>query len=184
MNYLEIAEYAAFLKRAQDVGVAVPDPVNINMWPPKIVGSFVGKIRVTTGCWYWVAGVNSAGYGAFWNGKFKSPAHRDSYELWVGHLEEPKNVILHMCDNRRCVNPAHMLAGSIADNNLDKMLKGREAAPKGSQSPSSILVEAQVLRIRELYAQGLFSMHELAEQYGVSDETIRLIIHRLSWRHI
>ena len=35
------------------------------------------------------------------------------------------NVILHTCDNPRCINPNHLIQGTHQDNMQDKKLKGR-----------------------------------------------------------
>jgi len=32
---------------------------------------------------------------------------------------------MHSCDNRRCVRPDHLSAGTVADNNRDMTQKGR-----------------------------------------------------------
>lgn len=64
------------------------------------------------------------GYGQFWmHGKLYQ-AHRAAYELVKGKLR-PGQVLLHTCDNRKCINPAHLKAGSKADNNNDMAKKGR-----------------------------------------------------------
>lgn len=73
-------------------------------------------------CW-------TRGRGTRWYVKFPAAAgtflgHRVAYELTVGPIPEGM-VILHSCDNIRCVNPSHLRAGTKGDNNADMFNKGR-----------------------------------------------------------
>ncbi len=78
-------------------------------------------------CWEWQGHVSSRGYGRFRDAKRVTAAHRIAYELAKGPIPDGL-VVMHACDNRRCVNPSHLSVGTYADNNRDMMAKGRLSA--------------------------------------------------------
>ena len=63
-------------------------------------------------CWEWKGYVDKHGYG-----RLRLQAHRLSYELFHGEIEEGKQID-HLCRNRRCINPKHLEAVSIRENVL------------------------------------------------------------------
>ena len=86
---------------------------------------FWDKVRETEQCWEWQGARATNGYGHFATrtGQFVS-AHRLCWMLVFGEIPEGL-LVLHTCDNRRCVNPKHLFLGTHSDNNLDMYRKGR-----------------------------------------------------------
>jgi hypothetical protein len=76
------------------------------------------------GCILWSGQVTTRGdYGKFWyNGK-TDRAHIVSYIL-ANNGERPP-VVRHTCDVSLCVNPEHLIAGTVLDNNRDMVERGR-----------------------------------------------------------
>jgi hypothetical protein len=80
-------------------------------------------------CWEWTGPVRGKGYGYLHVGNWYSrsgqmDAHRYSASI---HLPDysPDLMVCHTCDNKRCVNPAHLFMGTATDNVRDMVAKGR-----------------------------------------------------------
>lgn len=151
--------------------------------PEMILKKFWDRVDVRgpDECWPWKGGKTVAGYGILASGRqaFKSYAHRFSYALTKPL--SPEQSILHKCDNPICVNPAHLRAGTHAENIADCVQKGR--MPKGSQHHNAKLVEDEVLIIRKELRAGA-NTEELAESFDVSKWTIEDIHKNKTWRHL
>ncbi len=69
-------------------------------------------------CWEWQAYIVN-GYGQFSVSEKLDYAHRVSWRIVNGPIPKGK-LILHKCDNRKCVNPKHLYCGTYGDNNMDR----------------------------------------------------------------
>jgi hypothetical protein len=103
-----------------------------------LAARFWPRVARTESCWNWTGYLSKAGYG------FISPtattnrsAHRVAWELTHNVKLTPDQLLLHSCDNPRCVNPAHLRIGTYADNTHDMIERGRAAWQKGDRSTSA-----------------------------------------------
>lgn len=77
-------------------------------------------------CWCWAGDQNSNRYGRFRIANHRVAAHRAAFVL-SGRELPTTLLICHRCDVRLCCNPAHLFAGTAADNIHDMVNKQRHA---------------------------------------------------------
>ena len=80
---------------------------------------FWSRVQKGEGCWFWTAGRISTGYGAFVHYKTRTSvlAHRFAYNDLIGPIPDGL-VIDHLCNNKICVNPAHLRVTTHRENIL------------------------------------------------------------------
>ena len=79
------------------------------------------------GCWLWRGPIDkNCGYGCLTvPNRGGTGAHRVSWMLNIGPIVAGL-CVMHLCDVPSCVNPSHLVLGTKAANNADKILKGRD----------------------------------------------------------
>jgi hypothetical protein len=145
-------------------------------------------------CWLWKGTVGTHGYGQIsFEGKIWR-AHRLAFFLHNGTLDETA-VICHSCDNPLCVNPAHLFAGTHADNVAGMVRKGRQARGdrikgptmeqrlRGAAHYASKVDEEDLREIRRLRAMG-YTLLQLAQRFPLHPMTIGEIARREIWRDV
>ena len=139
-------------------------------------------------CWEWVGANGKKGYGTI---SIKGKTHKAHRIVWVIHNGEiPEHeswhglCVCHKCDNRTCVNPAHLFLGTCKENMQDREEKCRGADHRGEKQGQHKLTEKQVIEIREKYIPFVCSQAMLAKEYGVARTTIQSIIEYKSWKHL
>jgi hypothetical protein len=141
----------------------------------------VHKLPGARACWEWRATRTVWGYGQFWlNGRHQQ-AHRVAYELQVGPVPDGL-LVLHRCDNRRCVRRSHLRLGTHEANMADMVKKERQV--RGERNNTAKLTEEQVLEIRTIYAAKQATQTELGLRYGVTQAMISEVVRGKSWKHL
>jgi hypothetical protein len=143
------------------------------------LSDFLKKVDKTDTCWIWTGSKKTKGYGQFGVNYRVVTTHRYAYENFIGKIPAGM-VVMHTCDNPPCVNPDHLILGTIADNNADRDIKGRGNASKGSDHVMSKLTDDEILMIRK----DSRSQAKIAEEYGVSQAHISKIKNKRSWTHL
>lgn len=134
-------------------------------------------IDAATNCWNWTGYLDQKGYGRFWINKKPYMAHRAS--AMIHGLDMSGEVMRHMCNNPRCVNPEHLQTGSHQDN-YDDMIRAGRRGKTGNPTATDQLV----ILLREKYSTGNYSQKQLAVEYNLGEETVRKIVKRITWKHI
>lgn len=142
---------------------------------------FWTKVERVGSCFEWQGKPDKDGYGTFSVRKKVYRAHRFAYFLFHG-VDPGEQLVLHRCDNPRCVNPRHLLLGTQADNIRDMDAKGRgnRVRLRGAQSGRALLSEDDVMEIRRSDK----SFAQLAREKGVSRGCIQHIKQGRNWRHL
>ena len=145
----------------------------------------LSAVDPNTQCWNWQRSCSN-GYGYI--GRKELPtkqAHRLAYMAFNQLAALPIGLcVCHICDNRACVNPAHLTLQTKTWNNQDKVRKGRARTCNGQHinvgeaHPMSKLTASQVENIR----QSDLPQTHLAKYFGVSQSAISRIKSGFNWR--
>jgi len=129
-------------------------------------------------CWPWLAQTKKNGYGKFSIKGKSTSAHRASYEFSNGVI--PAGLMIrHTCDNKKCVNPNHLLTGTGKDNARDAV--ERDLYPRGETQGRARLTLKQVIEIREVSAAGSESQRSMARRFGVSRAAVQHVAAGRTW---
>lgn len=136
-------------------------------------------------CWIWTAGTVAGTYGKFRIDCVHYGSHRVAWTLEFGEIP-PGLLIMHRCDNVRCVRPAHLELGTNLENIRDMDRKGRRGSippvMRGEKNPSAKLTAEQVNSIRDATGRQV----DIARRFGVVQTTVSRIKRRdpKGWRHV
>lgn len=125
-------------------------------------------------CWEWTGSCFQDGYGQIGYRRTKWRTHRLVYHHCVAGIPSDL-LVLHRCDNPKCVRPGHLFLGTHQDNVRDKSNKGRTLT--GENHPMVKLSDLQVEEIRNRVASGE-KQKDVAASMGVSRSHVCGIVKR------
>lgn len=119
----------------------------------------LSQMTIVNECWEY-SRRNNKEYGIL---SYKSEnylAHRVSWMIYNNKkLKDRWELICHKCDNPSCINPKHLFKGTVKDNSLDMMKKGRQnfyKFPKysGENHPKSTISKDIIIEVYRLVNSG------------------------------
>lgn len=149
------------------------------------------SIAVPSGCIEFQGATNPGGYGRLGVGSRTHGtrrvilAHRAA---WIVAHERPlpaRQIVMHRCDNPRCVNPEHLVAGTFAENTEDMRTKGRDKAGNHAEERNgrAKLDRDSVTAIRGRRAAGA-SQAAIAREFGITQSHVSQIVRALVWANV
>ena len=124
----------------------------------------LSRTRLTScGCMEYLGCVQANGYSRATISGHTDYGHRHIYRLMKGVISAGLDV-RHTCDNRRCINPEHLLLGTRLDNMQDAVARGRQA--RGSRLPHTKVnnfVEAEIVAL----AKAGVKYEDVAALFGI-----------------
>lgn len=117
-----------------------------------------------TPCWTWPLVLDRDGYAKVRRSGRDKRMHRLVLELLLGRSLDGL-LVLHKCDNRACVNPEHLYAGTSADNTRDMVQRGRQA--RGLRVGTARLAPENVRWLRWARAYSGATYKVLGRAFGI-----------------
>jgi hypothetical protein len=143
------------------------------------------RVDPATGCWVWHP--KRAARSASWDGRTYYPQVRvapyitmraSHFSLQLdGRPLKPGEIACHHCDNRLCVNPEHLFAGSHRDNVQDCIAKGRFVQDIGKQTPFDWTGRKHSLETREKMRQRALERERKRRESGLKQQPGRRVKH-------
>ena len=101
-------------------------------------------------------------------------------------VANPKRLawVIHKNGNGRCNRATNLRWVSQSESVLRQYRNGSTGRLRGEKSPTSLLRDKDVRRIRRMLATGRWSQREIADQFGVVPMVISDIKLRKTWRHV
>jgi len=127
------------------------------------------------GCWGWIGSINGSGYPEL---PARVRAHRWMLEKKIGRPTKGRlEPTRHLCGNKLCTNPRHLVVGTVSENVQDKK---EHFDGKFGSHPMWKMTQELAEKVRKRRKQGV-SLRKLAKEFNCSVWTIRNIISHASW---
>lgn len=122
---------------------------------------FFLKVNKTDTCWLWI-GTITKNYGQIGIKGKSILAHRLSFEMHNDIVLTRDQLILHLCDNRRCVNPEHLIMCTEKDKTEYAVNKGRHARMRSCNFLNPFGIKVTIDNLNKFSRENNLSINSLS----------------------
>ncbi len=147
------------------------------------IESLMGRTAKVGDCLEFIGHIGRSGYGLMWHDGKTRQAHRVSFELHNTPIMDGQHV-MHACDNRKCINPAHLKLGTRQENMADMVAKRRGNHTRGVSHPLAKMTPEIAAEIRKRYRpyDHKNGSMALAREFGLSQPAVHTCIRGETWK--
>lgn len=177
MEYKSLAEYKLLnhniLSVQNEVKLTNAKGVILNISDQYCINKLLANTVLNeNGCWDYIGRRSQSGYGEVSTAGTSIRAHRLSYYYF--HKQNPGELfILHSCDRKCCVNPAHIRRGTHEENM--KEASERYRMRRGENNNKTRFSDKEVVEIVKRYNE-IRNYKAVADEFNCSDFAIKQII--------
>jgi hypothetical protein len=134
-------------------------------------------------CWEWTGrATGKMGYGTIrLAGSPTEAVHRVSLWAFTGRMLQDDELVLHQCDNGRCVRPTHFKIGTHVENMAERSMRGRQCC--GSSHYKTNLTDEDIQGIR-LHRSWGWTHTAIADQFNTTKSAVEHILAGRTFAHV
>lgn len=164
-------------------GIRIRRPDNLT-WDDTLDYFLYSADENANGCLIPVIKPSPFGYVQFRFGDGLYMLHRAVLERRLGRRLRDGYDTSHLCHNKPCCNPDHLVEETRSENMARSAALGRLTRDaRGERNNCSRLTDDNVMEIREMLDSG-YSQSEIARAFGVARSTITCISTGRNWKHV
>lgn len=131
----------------------------------KLLNGLPDPLPPESECWLWQKGTHRGEYGRVLHAGHRWKTHRASLVVFTGETLTPGLEVAHLCHEKSCLNPKHLVQTTRSENQMMTVLDGK--------TKSRTLSDQQ---IRDIFtAEGRYE--DIAERFGVTYSAVTPIKH-------
>ena len=111
--------------------------------------------------------------------------HVVSWRIANGGISVPVGkLVMHMCGERKCINPDHLDLGDTRENMRLAVEAGRIGVSRGDDRHNAVLTEEIVRAIRKMHVRRRVGAFRIAAELGLKPSCVQEVLSGRNWKYV